>query len=113
MASLRFSTGAVSADLLSDEDIRIVETFSVVNLAVSSVTNGDTVALRLNKTIIMDTGEVNTIAGDVVDPYNDRLVFNSIVGPGQLKIPVPAVTTELQGILSVEPVLPGMPAPGY
>lgn len=113
MSSLRFSTGAVSADLLSDEDIRIVETFSVVNLAISSVTNGDLAGLRLNKTIIMDVGEVNTIAGDVVDPDQDRMVFNSVVGPGQLKIPVTAVTTELQGIISVEPVLPGMPAPGY
>lgn len=113
MASLRVSTGAVSADLLSTEDIRNVETFSVVNLAVSSVTNGDLCALRLNKTIIMDASEVNTIAGDVIDAEGDRMVFNSIVGPGQLKLPVSAVTTELQALVSVEPVLPGMPAPGY
>lgn len=112
MASLRFSTGAVSADLLSDEDIRLVEVPSVVNLAASSVTNGDTIGLRLNKTIILDVGELNTIAGDIVDPNMDRLVANSVVGPGQLKIPVGAVGTELQGIIFVEPILPGMQA-GY
>lgn len=112
MASLRFSTGAVNADLLSAEDIRMVMGPSMVNLAVSSVTNGDTVGLRLNKTIILDTGECNTIAGDIVDPFMDRLVANSVVGRGNLRIPVGAVTTELQGIIFVEPLLPGMQA-GY
>jgi len=112
MASLRFSTGAVNADLLSAEDIRMVMGPSVVNMAVSSVTNGDTVGLRLNKTIILDTGECNTIAGDIVDPMMDRLVANSVVGRGNLRIPVGAVTTELQGIIFVEPILPGMQA-GY
>jgi len=112
MSALRFSTGAVSTDLLSTEDIRLVEVPSVVNLAVSSVTNGDTVGLRLNKTIILDTGECNTIAGDVVDPMADRLVANSVVGPGQLRLPVGAVATELQGQIFVEPILPGMQA-GY
>jgi len=108
MAALRVSTGAVSADLLATDDIRLVEVPSIVNLAVSSVTNGDTVGLRLNKTIILDTGECNTIAGDIVDPYMDVLVRNSVVGPGQLKIPVGAVTTELQGLINVEPILPGV-----
>jgi len=108
MSALRFSSAAVSADLLSDEDIRLVEAPSIVNMAVSSVTNGDTVGLRLNKTIILDVGECNTIAGDVVDPMMDRLVANSVVGPGQLKIPVGAVTTELQGQIFVEPILPGV-----
>jgi len=41
------------------------------------------------------------------------MVFNSVVGRGQLKVPVPTVTTELQFLISVEPILPGMPAPGY
>lgn len=112
MASLRFSTGVVNPDLLAAEDIRMVLGPSVVNLAVSSVTNGDTVGLRLNKTIILDTGECNTIAGDIVDPFMDRLVANSVVGRGNLRIPVGAVTTELQGIIFVEPILPGMQA-GY
>jgi len=108
MASLRVSTGAVSADLLATEDIRLVEVPSVVSLSASSVTNGDTVGLRLNKTIIMDTGELNTIAGDIIDIYMDRLVANTVVGPGQLRMPVGAVTTELQAMIFVEPILPGI-----
>jgi len=112
MASRRIGVGAVTADALSTEDIRLVEVPSVVNMAVSSVTNGDLVGLRLNKTIILDNSECNTIAGDIIDADMDRMVFNSVVGPGQLKIPVPTLTTELQFLLSVEPILPGM-QPGY
>jgi len=113
MSSRRLAVGSVTQDALSDEDIRIVERPSVVNLAASSVTNGDEIGLRLNKTIIMDNGELNTIAGDIIDAMMDRMVFNSVVGRGQLKVPVPTVTTELQFLISVEPILPGMPAPGY
>lgn len=113
MASRRIGVVAVTADALSVEDIRLVESPAVVNLIVSSVTNGDLVGLRLNRTVIMDNSECNTIAGDVIDAGMDRMVFNSMVGRGQLRIPVPTLTTELQFLLSVEPIVPGMPAPGY
>jgi len=104
MSSRRLGVGAVTNDALADEDIRIVEQLSRVNFYASSVTNGDQVGLRLNKTIIMDDGECNTIAGDIIDVSMDQLVFDSLVGRGQLKVPVPAVTTELQFLISVEPV---------
>jgi len=105
MASRRLGVGAVTNDALANEDIRLVEVLSRVNFWASSVTNGDLAGLRLNKTIIMDDGEVNTIAGDIIDTSMDQLVFNTVVGPGQLKVPVPTVTTELQFLISVEPVL--------
>jgi len=105
MASRRLGIGAVTNDALASEDIRLVEVLSRVNFWASSVTNGDLCGLRLNKTIIMDDGEVNTIAGDVIDSSMDQLVFNTVVGAGQLKVPVPTLTTELQFLISVEPVL--------
>jgi len=105
MASRRLGIGAVTPDALSDEDIRLVERISRVNFWASSVTNGDQVGLRLNRTIIMDSGEVNTIAGDIIDTSMDQLVFDSLVGTGQLKVPVPVLTTELQFLISVEPVV--------
>ena len=105
MSSRRLGVTAVTGDALSNEDIRLVEVPSRVNFFASSVTNGDQVGLRLNKTIIMDDGEVNTISGDIIDTSMDQLVFNSVVGPGQLKVPVPTLTTELQFLISVEPVL--------
>jgi hypothetical protein len=105
MATRRLGVTATTNDALATEDIRLVEVLSQVNFWASSVTNGDEVGLRLNKTIIMDDGEVNTVAGDVIDSGMDQLVFNTVVGPGQLKVPVPTLTTELQFMISVEPVL--------
>ena len=113
MSSRRLAVTATTGDALSDEDIRIVERPSIVNFAVTSVTNGDLCGLRLNKTIIMDDGEVNTIAGDIIDSQMDRMVANLVVGRGQLKVPVPTLTTELQFLVMVDPILPSMPAPGY
>jgi len=105
MASRRLGVTATTNDALANEDIRLVEVLSRVNFWSSSVTNGDLCGLRLNKTIIMDDGEVNTIAGDIIDSSMDQLVFNTVVGAGQLKVPVPTLTTELQFLISVEPVL--------
>jgi len=105
MSSRRLGIGAVTNDALADEDIRLVEQLSIVNFYASSVNNGDQVGLRLNRTIIMDDGEVNTVAGDIIDVSMDQLVFNSVVGKGQLKVPVPTVTAELQFLITVEPLL--------
>jgi len=105
MASRRLGIVAVTNDALSDQDIRTVEVPSVVNLWASSVTNGDLIGLRLDKTVIMDDGECNVIATDVIDASADQLVFNTVVGPGTLRIPVPTLTTELQFMISVEPIL--------
>jgi len=105
MSSRRLAVNAVTGDALSTEDIRNVDTPSVVNLWASSVTNGDLLGLRLDKTVIMDDGEVNTVAADLIDSGQDQLVFNSVVGIGRLRVPVPTVTTELQFLISVEPIL--------
>jgi len=106
MASRRLDVGAVTTDALSTEDIRLVEQPSILNVSASSVTNGDQMGVRLNKTVIMDDGELNTIAGDVIDVNGaDRLIANSFIGTGQLRVSVPVLTTELQFWLQVEPVL--------
>ncbi len=106
MASRRLGITAVTNDALSDQDIRTVEGPSVVNLWAASVTNGDLIGLRLDKTIIMDDGECNPeIAADVIDSDRDQLVFNTVVGAGELRVPVPTLTTELQFLISVEPIL--------
>jgi len=102
MASRRLGIVAVTDDALATQDIRNINQPSAVNLWASSVTNGDLLGLRVDRTIIMDDGEVNTIAGDVIDSGMDQLVFNNVVGRGTLRAPVPVLTTELQFLLSVE-----------
>ena len=106
MASRRLGIVAVTNDALADQDIRTVLGPSVVNLWASSVTNGDQIGLRLDKTIIMDDGECNIeSSGDVINADADQLVFNTVVGAGQLRVPVPTLTTELQFMISVEPIV--------
>lgn len=106
MASRRLLISAVTGDALADEDIRNVEVASIVNLWATAVTVTDEIGLRLDRTIIMDAGTANVAAAAVgmVDTDRDQLVFNSIVGKGRLRIPVPTLTTSLIFLLSVEPL---------
>lgn len=106
MSSRRIDVGAPIGDAIATEEIRRVEQPSRVNLWASCVTNGDTIGLFLNKTEIMLTDECNIeTSADVIDVSRDQLVFGSVVGRGQLRVPIGAVTTELQFLLSVEPIL--------
>jgi len=106
MASRRLLVSATTNDALSDQDIRTVETPSVVNLWASAVTVTDTIGLRLDKTVIMDDGTANVSAAAIgqVSVQEDGLVFDHVVGPGTLRLPV-TVTTSLIFILSVEPII--------
>ena len=106
MSSRRALVSATTNDALSDQDIRTVEVPSVVNLWASCVTVTDTIGLRLDKTIIMDDGTCNIRAAaiGIVDSSTEQLIFNSVVGPGQLRLPV-TVTTSLIFLISVEPIL--------
>jgi len=106
MASRRLLVSAVTQDALSDQDIRNVESASLVNLWATSVTVSDTIGLRLDKTIIMDDGTCNVSAAALgfVDTDRDQLVMNAIVGVGRLRVPVSTLTTSLIFIISVEPL---------
>ena len=106
MSTRRLLVSAVTQDALSDQDIRIVDGPSIVNLWASAVTVTDTIGLRLDKTIIMDDGTANVRAAvlGLVNIQDDQLVFNELVGAGQLRIPVSTLTTSLIFILSVVPV---------
>ena len=106
MASRRLLVGTTTNDALADQDIRTVDVASVVNMWASCVTVTDVIGLRLDKTVIMDDGTCNIRAAAVglVHTSDDQLVFNSVVGPGTLRIPV-TVTTSAIFIISVEPIL--------
>lgn len=105
MASRRKVVAATTDDAIATDEIRRVLVPSTVNFWASAVTKTDKVGLLLNRTEIMPADQVNIeISADVIDIDRDQLVFNSIVGTGQLRVPVPAVTTELQFLMSVEPL---------
>jgi len=106
MAVRRLLVAATTNDAISDEDIRTVEVPSLVSLYASCVTLTDNIGLRLDKTIIMDDGICNIRAAalSVVLMDQDGLVFETVVGPGLLRVPV-AVTTSLIFHIIVEPIL--------
>jgi hypothetical protein len=106
MASRRLIVTAVTGDAIANEEIRRVEVPSIVNFWASAVTKTDTIGLSLNRTEILPVDSVNIeSSADVIDTSIDQLLFNTVVGRGQLRVPVAAVTTELQFLLSVEPIL--------
>lgn len=106
MASRRLLVTATTNDALADQDIRTVEVPSVVNMWAKCVTVTDSIGLRLDKTVIMDDGPCNISAAalGLVEVNMDQLIFNSVVGAGTLRVPV-TVTTSIEFIISVEPIL--------
>jgi len=104
VASRRLLVAATTNDALADQDIRTVDVVSVVNLWAACVTLTDTIGLRLDKTIILDDSICNIRAAAVSLNHisDDGLVFDTVVGPGTLRVPV-TVTTSLIFTISVEP----------
>jgi len=106
MASRRLLVSATTSDAISDEDIRTVQVPSTVSLYASGVTVTDTIGLRLDRTIIMDDGTLNVSAAALgqISVNEDQLVFDTVVGPGTLRLPI-TVTTSAIFLLVVEPIL--------
>ncbi len=106
MASLRALVAGNNTDALSTQNIRRVTRPSVVNLFASSVTVTDTIALFLDNTEIMAAGLMNVSAAalGLIQVQEDQLVFNSVIGVGDLRLPV-LTGTSLDFLISVEPIL--------
>jgi len=107
MASLRILVSAVSTDVISTRNIRLIDEVSLVNMWASCVTVTDEIGLNLGSITLMDPSTMNIRAAAVglVLTEADQLIFNLVVGPnaGDLAIPVPTLTTSCIFILSVEP----------
>ena len=106
MASRRALVSASNTDVLSNQEIREINSPSIVNLWATSVTVTDTVGLRLNRTTIMEEGTCNVSAAalGMVDTDRDQLIFGTVVGAGLLRMPW-TVTTSGIYLLSVEPII--------
>lgn len=105
MASFRLLVSGTTPDALSTANIRRVIRRSWVNFWATTVTVTDELSLFLGSTEIMASGTANVSAAAVgmVDVNRDQLVFNSLVGRGDLRVPVGILTTSLIFLLSVEP----------
>lgn len=111
MASRRILIAAVTPDALAAENIRDVpDGLNRVSMWATAVTVTDEIGLFLDRTEIMapSTANVSAAANGMVDTGRDQLVFESLVGGGKLKVPVPTLTTSIIALISVEPVVPGV-----
>ena len=79
---------------------------ALISLWAAGVTVLDRIDFSIGDREVLKNGDVNIeISADVVDALRDQLVFDSVVGRGNLRVPIGAVTTEIQGLLSVEPIV--------
>lgn len=102
MPSLRFNVSATSDDVLANRKFSTVPAGgAILNLWASCVTVTDAFGLSIGDRDIMVTGSLMNIeaSADVIDTDRDQLVFNELVGGGQLFLPVSALTTQCQFLM--------------
>jgi len=100
MPSLRFRVSATTADALSNRKFAVIPRPTVLNMWNASVTTTDSYGLSIGSREIMVNGSLMNVeaAADVIDTDRDQTVFNEVVEPGQLFLPV-TVTTEAQFLI--------------
>lgn len=103
MPTIRFGS-ATNPDALSNLKFSVVPARgAILNVWVSSVTNGDTWGISVGDRDLVVNGTECNIEGsaDVVNVDVDQMVFDEVLRTGgQLFMPV-TVTTELQAILAL------------
>jgi hypothetical protein len=103
MPTIRTAVTATTPDALANIKFNVIPPQgAVLNLWCSGVTNGDTMGLSIgDRDIVVQGTEMNIeVAADSIDINRDQMVFNEVVGPGQLYMPV-AVTTEAQFLIHI------------
>lgn len=75
---------------------------AIVNAWVAGETAGDTFGLSLGNQDIVAAGTLaNVGTADTVDMNTDQVVFNEVVPPGHLFLPVGAVTTSITALIHI------------
>lgn len=103
MPTIRQRVTATTSNALSNSQFNVIPApGAILNLWAAGVSATDDVGLLVgDKEIIARGTDINIEAGaDVVDNDRDQILFNEVVGPGQLFLPV-TVTTEMQFLLSI------------
>jgi len=106
VATIRARVTATTANALQNQKFAIIGgNGAVINLWGCGVSATDDIGLSIGSTEILAQGTDINIesSADVIDTDRDQLIFNAVVGPGQLYMPV-TVTTEMQFLLSINPV---------
>lgn len=103
MPTVTDRVAATTANALATKKFNVIPPGgAVLNLWASGVTKTDAVGLSVgDREIIVQGSPCNVeTAVDTLDLTRDQMVFNEIVGPGELFMPV-TVTTEMQYRLQI------------
>jgi len=101
--SLRFRVSATTTDALANRTFNAIPPGGAVgNLWAAGVTATDNFGFSVGARQIMVQGSVVNIeaSADVVDSDRDQLLYNELIPPGQLQMPV-TVTTESQFLINL------------
>jgi len=101
MPSLRFRVSATTTDALANRKFSVVPAAgAILNIWVAGVTGTDSFGISIGDRDIMVDGSLISIeiSADVIDVSRDQVVFNEVIGGGQLFLPV-TVTTEAQFLI--------------
>jgi len=93
---------AVTSDALATKKFNVIpQGGAIVNMWAAGATKDDALGLSVGDRDIAVQGTIVNVeaAADVVDVARDQVIFNEVVGPGQLFLPVSAVTAELNYII--------------
>lgn len=104
MPTVKLVVNATTTDAMANNTFNVIPPGgAIINGFFSGATVDDAVGLKIGDRDIMVQGTTVNIeeAADVCNCNGrDQLIFNEVVGPGQLYMPV-TVTTELQAVLHI------------
>ncbi len=98
MPTIRLRVTATTDDALANVKFaEIGGKGAIINVWVASATAGDTYGLSIGNQELVVQGtrpNVESAAG-VIDIFRDQVLYNEVVPPGRLYLPIGAVTTEV------------------
>lgn len=104
MPTIKGSAGATTTDALSQTKFNVIPSGgAIVNMWIACAANGGTFGLSIgDRDIVVQGTEANVeVAADVIDVARDQVVFNEVVGSGQLFLPIGNAGTETQYMIHI------------
>lgn len=104
MPVIRKKVTAATDDALANLNFSVVPApGAILNLWASTATAGDTIGLNIGSQNIIAPGTPVNLesANEVVDNDRDQMLFNEVVGPGRLQLPLGTVTLDTSFILDI------------
>ena len=109
MPTVKLVVNATTTDALANNTFNVIPPGgAVINGFFSGASVDDAVGLKIGDRVVLDQGSTVNIeeSADVCNANGrDQLIFNEVVGPGQMYLPV-TVTTELQALLHIRYLAP-------